>query len=43
MSRITTGLKKAAKRIIDDENFRDGIATVVGAVVGILIAVIRRR
>jgi hypothetical protein len=43
MSKIVNGLKKAARRVVDDENFRDGLATVVGAVVGILIAVIRRR
>ncbi len=43
MSQIVTGLKKAAKRITDDEAFRDGIANVVGALVCILIAVIKRR
>ena len=43
MSQITHGIKRAAKRIVDDETVRDSIATVVGAIVGILIAVIRRR
>lgn len=43
MSQVITGLKKAAKRVIDDENFRDSLATVVGALVAILITVIRRR
>ena len=43
MSQIVTGLKKAVKKIVDDETVRDGIATVVGALVGIVITVIRRR
>ena len=43
MSRIVDGLKKTAKEIANDQDFREGLSIVISAAVAILVAVIRRR
>lgn len=43
MSKFVDGLRKTAKRILDDQNVQDGFALILGSLMGIVVALIKKR